>query len=41
MSRISEYNWSHVISDASPLVEKQKDLELLTKENLIKMLEVK
>jgi predicted nucleotidyltransferase component of viral defense system len=38
-SRISEYDWKSVVTDARPFVEKQKDLETLTKENLIKILE--
>lgn len=36
--RISKYNWDRVIEDVRPFVERQKDLELLTKDNLIKML---
>ena len=36
---ISKYNWDRVIEDVRPFLEKQRDLDLLTKENLIKMLE--
>jgi predicted nucleotidyltransferase component of viral defense system len=36
---ISKYDWKKVISDVRPFVEKQKELEMLTKEILIKLLE--
>jgi predicted nucleotidyltransferase component of viral defense system len=39
--RISKYDWDKVISDVRPFVEKQRDLEMLTKEILIKSLEGK
>lgn len=38
--QISKYNWDKVIADVRSFVEKQRDLELLTKENLIKMLKI-
>lgn len=38
--RISEYDWNRVIADVRPFVERQQDLQLLTKENLLKLLEV-
>ncbi|PKL42462.1 MAG: hypothetical protein CVV39_08910 [Planctomycetes bacterium HGW-Planctomycetes-1] len=37
--RISDYDWDKVITDVRPFVERQQDLKLLTKENLLKMLE--
>jgi predicted nucleotidyltransferase component of viral defense system len=39
--RISKYDWKKVISDVRPFVEKQKELEMLTKEILLKLLENK
>lgn len=39
--RISRYDWGKVIADVRPFLEKQRDLEMLTKENLIKLLESK
>jgi hypothetical protein len=39
--RISKYHWDKVIADVRPFVEKQRDLGMLTKENLIKSLENK
>ena len=38
---ISMYDWDKVMADVRPFVEKQRDLEMLTKENLIKLLENK
>ena len=35
---ISKYNWNSVIEDVRPFLEKQKDLNLLSKQNLLKML---
>ncbi len=37
--RISKYNWDRVIEDVRPFLEKQRDSDLLTKQNLLKMLE--
>jgi predicted nucleotidyltransferase component of viral defense system len=39
--QISKYDWDKVITDVRPFVEKQRDLAILTKENLIKLLENK
>lgn len=39
--QISKYDWDKVIADVRPFVEKQRDLEMLTKENLLKLLEAK
>lgn len=36
--RISEYDWSRVIADVRPFIERQQDLKLITKENLLKLL---
>jgi predicted nucleotidyltransferase component of viral defense system len=36
--RISEYDWDKVITDVRPFVEREQDLQLLTKENLLKLL---
>jgi len=38
--RISKYDWDKVITDVRPFVEKQRELEMLTKENLLKLLQV-
>ena len=35
---ISKYDWDRVLTDVRPFIEKQEDLRVLTKENLIKML---
>jgi hypothetical protein len=40
-SQISTYNRDKVISNVCPFVEKQRDLELLTKETLIELLQNK
>jgi hypothetical protein len=40
-SKISTYNWDKVISNVCPFVGKQRDLKLLTKENLIELLQYK
>jgi hypothetical protein len=40
-SQISTYNRDKVISNACPFVEKQRDLELLTKETIIELLQNK
>jgi len=39
--RISKYDWGKVIADVRPFLEKQRDLGMLTKGNLIKLLENK
>ena len=39
--QISKYDWDKVITDVSPFVEKQGDLAILTKENLIILIENK
>ncbi len=36
---ISSLNWENVITDLRPFIEKQQDLQMLTKDNLIKLLE--
>jgi hypothetical protein len=36
---LSEYDWGKVIADIRPFVEKQRDLEMLTKEALTKLLQ--
>jgi len=36
--RISEYDWERVIADVRPFIEKQEELKLMTKENLLKLL---
>ncbi|MFA5293070.1 MAG: nucleotidyl transferase AbiEii/AbiGii toxin family protein [Phycisphaerae bacterium] len=37
--RISQYDWNKVIADVRPFIERQQDLKLLAKENLLKLLE--
>ena len=39
--QISKYDWNKVISDVRPFLEKQRDLEMLTKEILLKLLKSK
>ena len=36
--RIEQLDWGKVIADVKPFIEKQNDIQLLTKENLIKIL---
>lgn len=36
--RISEFDWDKVITDVKPFIEKQNDLQMLTLENIIKLL---
>lgn len=36
--RISKYDWNKVIADIGPFLERQQDLEMLSKDNLIKLL---
>ena len=36
--RVSEFDWNKVISDVQPFIEKQTDLQMLTKDNLLKLL---
>ena len=36
--RVSEYDWYKVIADIHPFLEKQEELEIITKENIIKLL---
>jgi hypothetical protein len=38
-SRVSQYDWDKVISDVQPFIERREDLQMLNKENLIKLLE--
>jgi len=38
--RVSQYDWGKVVSDVQPFIERQEDLQMLNKENLIKLLEV-
>jgi len=37
--RVSQYDWDKVIADAHPFVERQNDLQMLNRQNLIKLLE--
>jgi predicted nucleotidyltransferase component of viral defense system len=37
---ISEYVWDKVITDVRPFLEKEEDLKMLTKENILKLLQV-
>lgn len=37
--RVSQFNWDKVVSDVQPFIERQEDLQMLNKENLIKLLE--
>lgn len=36
--KVSEYDWHKVIADVHPFIERQEDLKILTKQNLIKLL---
>ena len=36
--KVSQYDWHKVIADVHPFLEKQEDLKILTKQNLIKLL---
>lgn len=36
--RVLEFDWNKVIADVKPFIEKQSDLQMLTSENLIKLL---
>ena len=36
--RLSEFDWNKVIADVKPFIEKQSDLQMLTLENLVKLL---
>jgi predicted nucleotidyltransferase component of viral defense system len=36
--RVSEFDWNKVIADVKPFIEKQSDLQMLTPQNLIKLL---
>ncbi len=36
--RVSRYDWDKVIADARPFIERQEQLQMLTKQNLIKLL---
>jgi hypothetical protein len=36
--RISKYDWGGIVSDVQPFIERKEDLQMLTKENLIKLL---
>jgi len=37
-ARVNELDWNKVLADVKPFIEKQSDLQLLTQENLIKLL---
>ena len=37
--RVSQYDWDKVIADAHPFIERQNDLQMLNRQNLIKLLE--
>ena len=37
-TKVSELDWSKVIADLKPFIEKQSDLEMITLENLLKLL---
>ena len=37
--RISDYNWDKVIEDVRPFLEKRQEIEMLTRKNLLKLLE--
>lgn len=37
-ARLSEFDWDKVIADVKPFVEKQSDIQMLTPQNLIKLL---
>jgi len=39
ISRVSQYKWDRVVADVQPFIERQEDLEMLTRQNLIKLLE--
>jgi len=36
--RVSRYDWDKVIADARPFIERQEELKMLTKQNLLKLL---
>jgi hypothetical protein len=36
--KVSRYDWDKVVADARPFIERQEDLKILTKQNLIKLL---
>jgi hypothetical protein len=36
--RVSEFDWNKVIADVKPFIEKQSDLQMITSQNLIKLL---
>jgi hypothetical protein len=37
-TRLAEFDWDKIIADVKPFVEKQRELTMLTQENLIKLL---
>lgn len=37
--RVSQFDWDKAVSDVQPFIERQEDLQILNKENLIKLLE--
>ena len=39
IARLAEFDWHKIITDVTPFIEKQKDLALLTLDNLSKLLE--
>ena len=38
---VSEFNWNKVVADVKPFIEKQSDLQMLSRQNLIKLLKDK
>jgi predicted nucleotidyltransferase component of viral defense system len=36
--KVSQFDWDKIIADVHPFIERQQELELLTKENLLKLL---
>jgi len=36
--RVSRYDWDKVVADARPFIERQEELKMLTKQNLLKLL---
>ena len=37
--KVSKYDWDKIVSDVQPFIERQEDLQMLTQQNLIKLLE--
>jgi hypothetical protein len=38
-SRLDEIDWKAVAADVQPFIERQTDLKLLTRENMLRLLE--